>query len=203
MENAAGSVVPTDSPDVPAQWPRRVVRLVAGVIMLAAVIRLASLLTAPAPPPDLTPARLATSQWLQATSPLPTDGDGSINSSALDPRLVQLGVERIDVQRFDPNALVLILAGSDGQPGVAGVDDNGDTLVDNRIELGATRSDDVCVVVKADDRPPADVPALLLQRGAFLPLDDSTKPQQRGRRRAIVIGQTGQDHWSFVVPIES
>ncbi len=198
VENAAGLEGPVDQADVPGRAPRRL-GLVVVVILLAAAVRLWSLLSAPSPPPDLSPVRLAVSQWLQETSPLPLDADGSISVSSLDPRLVELGVQRIDVQRFDPTALVMIRAGIDGQPGVAGVDDNGDAPVDNRSELGATRSDDVCVVIKADDRPPSDEPTLVLQRGAYVPAEDWVAQDQGIRQRGVVIGQSGEDHWSFLV----
>lgn len=179
----------------------RTLGLVVVVILVAAAVRFGSLWTAPSPPPDLSKVRQVVSQWLSDTSPLPLEADGSIAASSLDPKLVELGVTRIEVQRFDPNALVMIRAGVDGQPGVAGVDDNGDALVDNRSELGATRSDDVCVVVAADDRPQPDEPVLVLQRGAFVPADDSEADDQGVRQRGVVIGQSGDDRWSFLVAL--
>ena len=56
-----------------------------------------------------------------------------------------------DVQVYDPSAVVSIWTGPDGQPGVAGVNDDGDVdgsnnaLVDNASELGYANSDDVLV----------------------------------------------------------
>lgn len=49
---------------------------------------------------------------------------------------------RLRVRRWDPEAAVYITAGPDGKAGVAGVDDDGDGVIDNLSELGATGSDD-------------------------------------------------------------
>ncbi|KAA1257760.1 hypothetical protein LF1_02500 [Rubripirellula obstinata] len=80
------------------------------------------------------------------------------------------------ISGFDPDALVVLTAGPDGKPGRAGIDDGGNGVTDERTELGATGSDDVCRVVfgeQADrltDQDQADV--LIVQRGAFRPIDD-------------------------------
>jgi hypothetical protein len=55
------------------------------------------------------------------------------------------GVIGFDLQGFDPQAPVLLINGADGQPGVAGVDDNLDNTVDNLAEQGAAGTDDTLV----------------------------------------------------------
>jgi len=74
------------------------------------------------------------------------------------------------VHRWDADAAVYVTAGQDREPGVAGVDDDGSAVVDDRSELGATGSDDV---VLTPDDPGYDaassgaVEAILLSRGAM------------------------------------
>ncbi|MCR9296622.1 MAG: hypothetical protein NXI32_28255, partial [bacterium] len=47
-----------------------------------------------------------------------------------------------DVTGYDEGAPIIAFAGPDGQPGLAGVDDDGDAAVDNATELGFDGSDD-------------------------------------------------------------
>jgi hypothetical protein len=81
---------------------------------------------------------------------------------------------------FDPDALVIIDPGPDGLPGRANVDDGGNGVVDERSELGATGSDDVCRVVFGSDaasfkQQMDNPPAVIAQRGAFRPLQNSAQ----------------------------
>ncbi len=100
-------------------------------------------------------------------------------------------------QSFDPTAVVVIRPGADHQPGRAGTDDNRNGIVDDRLELGATHSDDVCQVVSAEtfQSIPADQ-VMLMQRGAFVTLPDDN-PELAQRR--IEFHQS-QDHqvWSVL-----
>lgn len=179
--------------------------LVGGLVGLAAVFRCWTLVTAPSQPAELTAARSAVQQWLADTSPPPINDEGNIPASSLDPQLRALGVDRVEIQQFDPKALVVIRGGADGQPGVAGVDDNGDGLIDNRSELGATRSDDECVVVPSARDASVGIEeaeqevTLVLQRGAFVPVTDPAELRTTKSRRAAVFGQSGGRPWSFVV----
>ncbi len=121
-----------------------------------------------------------------------------------DPSLRKLGVTRIEFQRFDPGAVVLMQAGPDRQPGVARVDDDRNGTIDDRSELGATYSDDVCSVELSNvqDSDVQDDANLVLQYGAFVP---ATYDQLIGETpaRAIVFGQsTGEDRWSFMVEMD-
>jgi hypothetical protein len=43
---------------------------------------------------------------------------------------------------WDPTVPVYVTAGPDGQPGIAGIDDDGDGVIDDLGELGASHSDD-------------------------------------------------------------
>lgn len=51
----------------------------------------------------------------------------------------------VSVRVWDSEAPVYVTGGDDGQPGRAGVDDDGNTVVDDLSELGATGSDDAIV----------------------------------------------------------
>lgn len=171
------------------------------LLVIATAYRVWTLSTGPSQPADLTLVRDAAAAWLADTTPLPVDERGVIAASSLDPRLMELGVDRIELERFDPQALVVIRPGADGKPGTAGIDDNGDGIVDNRIELGATRSDDQCVVVAAGDTVSTDPTRLVLQRGAFAPETSAAESDQPPRRRAIVIGHSDKEPWSFLVQL--
>ena len=81
---------------------------------------------------------------------------------------------QLKVQQFDPGAVVAILPGLDGKPGVAGVDDNGNGQTDERIELGATQSDDRCLAMNGDVARAMNPRPLILQRGAFVPVVSPT-----------------------------
>ena len=179
----------------------RFLRVLIGLLVLAAAYRVWTLATGPSRPADLLSVRNAAAQWLAESTPLPLDDRGVIMASALDPGLVELGVDRIEVERFDPQALGVIRPGADGVPGAGGIDDNGDGIVDNRIELGATRSDDQCVVVPPGDHVATTQPRLVLQRGAFAPEIPALRSDHHPRRRAIVIGKSGKEAWSFLVQL--
>jgi hypothetical protein len=168
-------------------------------ILLASSYRFWTVATGPIPPGELFDVRQAVASWLASTSPLPIDEDGRINIESLDASLIDLGVIRIELQRFDAEALVVIRPGSDGQPGVAGVDDNGDAVIDNRSELGATRSDDRCEVIPSQSISPSQETRLVLQRGAFIPATTSAAKNSSVEQRAVVIGRTDQQLWSFLM----
>ena len=80
----------------------------------------------------------------------------------------------------DPAALVILTPGPDGMPGQAGIDDGGNGTTDERGELGATGSDDICKVVygpkadslSADQQGDSKPNFIIVQRGAFRPLRD-------------------------------
>ncbi len=69
---------------------------------------------------------------------------------------------------FDSGAVIGLDAGRDGLPGIAGVDDGANGVVDDRAELGATGSDDrLFTLSKTEyDSDPAAMP-LVLQRGGW------------------------------------
>ncbi len=57
----------------------------------------------------------------------------------------RLGHSEISIGVWDANASVYVTAGPDGAPGIAGHDDDGNAVVDDLGELGATGSDDFVV----------------------------------------------------------
>jgi len=87
--------------------------------------------------PDSNVAAVAklTPQWL---GELHLAALASLPSRPLGRRDVGIGV-------WDPAASVYVTAGPDGAPGIAGIDDDGDGVVDDPGELGATGSDDFVV----------------------------------------------------------
>ena len=90
-------------------------------------------------------------------------------------------------------------SGPDWMPGVSGTDDNMNGITDDRSELGATRSDDVCMTltpIEAKSLSRDEV--MVLQQGAFVPVDESAiRPGDY--LRAIVFGTSvDNSHWSFV-----
>jgi len=71
---------------------------------------------------------------------------------------------------WDPSALVYVTVGSDGKPGAAGVDDDGNAVVDDRGEMGATGTDDRVLTpgdVGYEDAEAGLVTATVLSRGAM------------------------------------
>ena len=112
-------------------------------------------------------------------------------------------------EQFDPDAAVVVVAGEDGAAGIVGVDDDGNGLIDDRGDLGATRSDDQCLVVSPGQLDELDQSSRLfavLQKGAYVPvsrkhIDQSTQPA-----RAIVVvpspgSSDGKVIQSFVVDL--
>lgn len=76
---------------------------------------------------------------------------------------------------FQAEAPVVLGTGPDGQPGVAGEDDNFNGIIDERSEIGAVGSDDTCLA-PADDghRRSLEAPdSLVLSRGAFVPCENA------------------------------
>jgi hypothetical protein len=108
----------------------------------------------------------------------------------------------LDLQVFDSAAAVVMLAGEDQAPGVASVDDDGSGIVDDRSELGASRSDDLCVVLSAEEllALAPDLPRLILQRGAFRSVESkpTAKLPPTTKVRTIVYGRSNESPWSYV-----
>ena len=69
-------------------------------------------------------------------------------------------------------------------------------------ELGATGSDDVCLVQRASPDPSDDETTLVLQHGAFVPASPSELTNRSSQWRAIVKGESHGDHWSMLVEME-
>ena len=96
---------------------------------------------------------------------------------------------------WDPQAAVFVSAGKDGQPGMADVDDDGNGAIDDRLELGATGSDDPVLTPEHPEYASARsgrVPALLLSRGAMRPVEDGAVIQGPAQVRIDRISPQGQ-----------
>jgi len=111
---------------------------------------------------------------------------------------------RFQWQRFDPDARVRLLPGADGQPGTIDVDDNANGVIDDPGELGATYSDDQCMVEASESAPSAITPSAVLQLGAFVPMNQMA--WQPGEHPVRLLGQhqDASDTWSFLfeLPVE-
>lgn len=100
---------------------------------------------------------------------------------------------------FDPTAGVVIDVGLDGAPGQAGIDDAGNGVTDDRAELGATGSDDLCHVVFGLDAEftntdPHGNPRLSMGTGAFRPVqtDETIPPGTPTRILYHAVDSTGR-----------
>lgn len=69
---------------------------------------------------------------------------------------------------FDPDALVVIAAGPDAKPGIAGHDDQMNGVIDELDELGAVHSDDSLLVIKASDSLDLPEPSRVLTHGGYV-----------------------------------
>lgn len=117
-------------------------------------------------------------------------------------KLQKHGVASIQYQEFDPTAVVAVRPGPDRLPGVAGADDNRNGVIDDRLELGATRSDDRCSVLTREQLDATSKDDLLvLQRGAFVSVNKADLDHQRPAR-AIVLGNSDDGRpWSVLVDL--
>jgi len=80
---------------------------------------------------------------------------------------------RLRISAWDRDAIVYVTVGEDDAPGVAGVDDEGNGIVDDLSEIGATGSDDVMLTpVDAgyDDAASGKTVSIILSRGAMIPV---------------------------------
>ena len=91
--------------------------------------------------------------------------------------------QQLTVHYWDAAAAVYVTAGSDGQPGIAGIDDDGNGSIDDLAELGATGSDDFVVAPGQygyEQAAGSEILARLISRGALVPLDGELQlPPQR------------------------
>ena len=102
-------------------------------------------------------------------------------------------------QKFDPAARVRLLPGLDQQPGTIDVDDNANGVVDDASELGATFSDDLCVVETSQEPASQIEPSIVLQRGAYVTAEKRFTQPTRYHDRILVLHQGQNDSWSFVL----
>lgn len=101
----------------------------------------------------------------------------------------------VRVSRWDPQVAVYVAAGADGQPGVAGIDDEGNGVVDDSAELGATGSDDPVLTPADPEYPQAQsgaITAMLLSRGAMMAVEGEAVIQGPAHLRIDWIDQRKQ-----------
>ncbi len=110
-----------------------------------------------------------------------------------------LSKTQLMVQHFDPSARVRLLPGLDGQPGTADFDDNVNGVIDDAGELGATFSDDLCVVETSQEPASQIEPSIVLQRGAYVTAEKRFTQPTRYHDRILVLHQGQNDSWSFVL----
>jgi hypothetical protein len=78
---------------------------------------------------------------------------------------------------FGDDVPVVLGNGPDGEPGQAEFDDNLDGVIDDRGEIGAVGSDDVCLAPADRGYAAAlrDPQSFIISSGAFLPCDDAAE----------------------------
>jgi len=181
--------------------PRTIIVLIIGFIVLGAVIRGRAIWDSPVRrPAALLETRDRVRQFVYAGEDVSLHKTSTLEAAA-EPQLQSLvdqQVTRIEFQRFDPEAVVVMRAGPDGQPGVARIDDDRNQIIDDPSELGATYSDDVCLV---ESRHEQDDKSLVLQSGAFVPTAPGNRQGESVQQmRIVVFGESGEnDRWSFLI----
>ena len=116
----------------------------------------------------------------------PTSGrSGAGLTSVDDPAIPRAAIQRVEY--YCPTARLVLDAGSDGQPGVAGVDDANNGIVDDPHELGATGSDDRLTVQCADAALTAGQRELARGGWCPWPVDDPAAMRRVRRGQAVVV----------------
>ena len=138
------------------------------------------------------------------------------DAGRLEQALLDAGVQRVQVQRFDDQATVRLGPGPDGQPGQADGDDNFNGVTDDVSEMGAVGSDDVCLAPWATaDWNSSEVAklnndqAVTIARGAFVTAaqwsrDDDDDVQELLNHtspgmRLLILGRSGPSDWSRLI----
>ncbi len=109
----------------------------------------------------------------------------------------------VATKTFDPDAFVGVAAGEDGLPGIAGVDDGANGVVDDPAELGATGSDDRVLVLTADQYrdQPALIP-LVLARGGWI-VADRADDVSRQPMRTFFVATSRNGAWEWMTEKKS
>ena len=105
----------------------------------------------------------------------------------------------VTAQHFDSAARIRLLPGLDGQPGTADFDDNANGVIDDAGELGATFSDDLCVVEASQASANPTQPSIVLQLGAYVGTHGRGNQPARYADRLMVVHEEQDKSWSFVV----
>ncbi len=128
---------------------------------------------------------------------------GSSNQGIQDGELGTRDSFQVTLQQYDPFAVVAILVGEDGQPGVAGVDDNGNGITDDRSELGATHSDDRCETMNSEIAKQQEPRPLVLQRGAFVNVSSPEQRIDNAEKRLRLSGESAGCPISFLISVDA
>ena len=105
------------------------------------------------------------------------------------------GVFRVERQVFDPDAKVILAVGADSLPGQAGFDDNFNGVVDDRGEMGAVGSDDLCLApwnAQYQDWADCGNDVVVISRGAFVPIQQSGHVNSNQETRFLLYGRSGE-----------
>jgi len=105
----------------------------------------------------------------------------------------------VTAQHFDSAARVRLLPGLDGQPGTADFDDNANGVIDDAGELGATFSDDLCVVEASQAPSNPSQPSIVLHRGAYVGTHQRVNQPAHYPDRLLVVYEGHDKSWSYIV----
>ncbi len=108
------------------------------------------------------------------------DLDSITGISVLSDSLKVLACKPVVIYSWGPEASVILIPGPDLSPGVAGVDDDGNGVVDDLSELGATGTDDEILTPADGDAytvAATSPSSRVVSHGAMLPIWSSDSPQ--------------------------
>jgi len=105
----------------------------------------------------------------------------------------------VTAQHFDSAARIRLLPGLDGQPGTADFDDNANGVIDDAGELGATFSDDLCVVEASQAPSNPSQPSIVLHRGAYVGTHQRVNQPAHYPDRLLVVYEGHDKSWSYIV----
>ena len=158
--------------------------IVCAALIFAAMVRLTG----------VAPAALPNAELADAIGGLIDRGDVSPTNLA-----GVANVDRTDALHFDPNAIVYLVPGIDGQPGQADKDDNFDGVVDNVGEMGAVGSDDQCLAPWSDNYTNVSTieKAVPISNGVFVVVPDAVDSD--ASERFIVYANVADYQWAWMI----
>ena len=108
-------------------------------------------------------------------------------------------VDRAEALRFDPDAIIYLAPGVDGQPGQADKDDDLNGVADNVGEMGAVGSDDKCLAPWSDNYANVSTieKAVPINNGAFVVVPDADESD--ANERFIVYANVADNQWAWMI----